>query len=94
MALVKIKMLAFSQSRFTMLQKHQKKRSLNQKEQWELSSFGNMVAIIDIDASKILEQITRLKIGKKLRTTSLNSKFTSSYKKSVNQNLKLILKLQ
>ena len=43
-----------------------------------------MVVIIDIDALKIGEQVKnkmRLKIGKKLRTASLNSKFTGSNKK-------------
>ena len=43
-----------------------------------------MVAKIDIDALKIYEQMT-LKITKKLRTASLNSKFTEltgSYKKA------------
>ena len=40
-----------------------------------------MVAVIDIDALKIYEQL-RLKISKKLRTTiNLDSKFTSFYKK-------------
>ena len=39
-----------------------------------------MVAIIDINAFKKEEQ-TRLKIGKKLGTANLNSKFTGSYEK-------------
>ena len=47
-------------------------------EHSELISFTNIVARINIDALKIL---MRLKIGKKLRTASLNTKFTGSYKK-------------
>ena len=41
-----------------------------------------MVATIDIDAIKFLKikKKMRLKIGKKLKTTSLNSRFTGSNK--------------
>ena len=56
-----------------------KKGFLQQTEHWELNSFTNIVAKIGVDALKIYEQV-RLKIGKKLSTVSLNSKFT--YKKS------------
>ena len=43
-----------------------------------------MVAKIDVDALKIYKQIKkqmRLKIGKKSKTASHNSKFTDSYQK-------------
>ena len=43
-----------------------------------------MVAKIDVDAVKLYEQNWKqmmLKIGKKLKTTSHNSKFTGSFKK-------------
>ena len=63
---------------FTMLQKVGKKPSLKQTEQLEFNSVTNMVAKIDINALKInkkknQEQMS-LKRGKKLKTTSLNSK--------------------
>ena len=45
-------------------------------------SFTNMVANINIDALKILGKI-RLKTGKKLRTASINSKFTGFYTKKM-----------
>ena len=64
-----------------MLQKQQKrKRLLKISKHWEINSFANMVAKIDIDAFKISEQM-RLKISKKLRTAGLNSNFNGSYKK-------------
>ena len=47
-----------------------------------------MVAMIDMDALKIFEQI-RLKIDKRLRTASLNSKFTGSYKKKCKSEFKV-----
>ena len=37
-----------------------------------------MITKIDVDVLKILEQMI-LKMGKKLRTANLNSKFTGSY---------------
>ena len=46
-----------------------------------------MFAKTDVDALRIYEQIKkqmRLKIGKKLKTASHNSKFTNSYQKRVN----------
>ena len=64
---------------FTMLQKQQKK-CLLKTEHSELNSCMNMVAKLGIDALKIYEQM-RLKIGKNLRTASLNLKFSGSYKK-------------
>ena len=69
-----------------MLQKQQKKRLLKQTEHLKKSSFTSIAAIIAIDALKTEEQM-RLKIGKKLRIASLNSKFTCSYKKRALKNL-------
>ena len=40
-----------------MLQKQQKKGLLKQTGNWKQNSFTNMVALIDIDALKLSEQI-------------------------------------
>ena len=53
---------------------------------WELNSFTNMVAKTDVDAPQNLrtnKKQMKLKIGKKVRTASLNLKFPRSYKKRV-----------
>ena len=67
-----------------MLQKQEKSLhlSLKQAELYELNSVSNMPAKIDIDALKILQnqEQMRLNIGKKLKTASLNSRFTGSKK--------------
>ena len=60
-----------------MLAKAGKKGLLKLTEHSKLNSFTTLVAEIDVDALKILEQM-RLKIWKRLGTASLNSKFTGS----------------
>ena len=57
-----------------------KKRLPKQARPQEIKNYTNMLANIDIKDLKIKEQM-RLKICKKLRTASLNPKFTVSYKK-------------
>ena len=72
--------------------KARKKPSLKQTEQSELNSVSNMTAKIDIDALKILQnqEQMRLNIVKKLKTASLNSRFTGSKKKECTSTCSLL----
>ena len=67
-----------------MLQKQEKSLhlSLKQTELQELNSVSNMTAEIDIDALKIFtkSRTNETEYWQKLRTTSLNSRFTGSKK--------------
>ena len=72
--------------------KARKKPSLMQTEQQELSNVSNMPAKIDIDALKIFtnQKQMRLNIGKKLKTASLNSRFTESKKEECTSSCSLL----